>query len=288
MYCRATGAFFMSLLARERRVAIVVCTHNKPEALNRALQVIAAQTYRSYAVVVTDDCSKQMYKNKSICDRFEGELLYNRNHECMGVWRNRNHGVNLAIQYLFPDLITTLDDDDYWPRDRLMIGMSAMAPNVGMSFGIQVMSNRNLAPLYKFPCNVTYRRALLHALFFGEFFFPAKTYLFNVDFLRELQLEPGQWYWPCDVREDIELGIRALRHAQRNPSWKVAYINRVLAHWIQSDNLSKFKTREYREKQMSAYADYAREYLPRPFHRLAVATAPYTFCLPHWLRYGLF
>jgi hypothetical protein len=180
-----------------------------------------------------------------------------------------------------------LDDDDWWPRDRLMVGVRAMGPGVGMSCGIQYMSDESLRPIFKFRGYTSYYKALVHAILFGEFFFPAKTYMFNTEFLQELRLGPSQWYCPHNSREDIDLAIRALKHSRHNRQWQVAYINKILACWVQPGDLRKFRNPEYERRQMEAHDYFARRYLPPLIRELALRTAPYTFQLPHWVKHGL-
>jgi hypothetical protein len=109
------------------------------------------------------------------------------------------------MQHSSPDMVTMLDDDDRWPCDRLMVGVRAMGPKIGMSYGIQYMSDDSLRPIFEFFCHTSYYRALIHAILFGEFFFPAKTYMFRAKFLQEIRLGPSEWYCPHNSREDIDL-----------------------------------------------------------------------------------
>jgi len=274
-------------MTSEPLVGVVVCTYKKPERLKNALNAIKSQTYSNYFVVVIDDCSDCSHENQIICNSFQGKIEYICNSTNLGISRTRNEGLKYLVTCANrPKFICMLDDDDYWPTDRLALGVSAMKPGVGMSYGIQHMTDELLRPILKYPCNVSYRRALLHAVLFGEFFFPAKTYMFDISFIEQLNLAPLSWYYHHNSREDVELGIRALRYAHNNSRWETTYINRYLASWIQSRGLMKFKSKEYFHAQMESHKTLVKEYIPYCLHEIAITTSPYTFRLPQFLKFG--
>lgn len=269
-------------------VGIVVCTRNKPRQLRSALACISAQDYHNVTVVLVDDMSECEAENVRAARSFQGDLRYIRNDHSLGISRTRNRGMNHMITHVRPEFICTLDDDDQWPSFRLQAGVDAMqSPDVGMSYGTQYMSDTYLQPILRYPCRTSFTRAKLHALFCGEFFFPAKTYMFRREFLEEIPLGPSDWYMPHNSREDVELGIRSLRHSTTSGKWRIVFIDRLLAFWIQADGLAKFSSREHLQRLFAAHAFLVREYLPKWTHRTAIKTAPFLYRLPHCVRFAI-
>ncbi len=267
-------------------VGIVVCTHEKPERLRNALAVISSQTYRRVVVAVVDDCSQCAAENRQVVGSYAGEIDYLLNPTRQGVSRTRDRGLRHLMEVRRPDLVCMLDDDDHWPVDRLANGVAVTTEHVGMSYGIQWMTDERLQPLFKYPSRTSYVRALTHALLFGEFTFPAKTYMFCARFLDELQIAPSQWYVAVESREDVELGVRALRHAARNPRWRIVFSNRLLAYWVQQST-TKFFSADHVRRQQAGHATLVREYFPSWLQRLALATAPYTIRMPDCVRHAI-
>lgn len=267
-------------------VGIVVCTHGRPDQLRRALSIISTQTYSSHTVVVIDDGSPCADENRQICAEYAWSIHYRLNSDRCGIAKSRDAGLSFLLTCLEPKLVCMLDDDDYWPHDRLEVGVQAMEEGIGMSFGIQYMGDTGLRPIVRFPCKTNYTRLRIHALLFGEFFFPAKTYMFDVRFLHQIRLAANSWYRSGIAREDIELGARALRHVHRTKEWRSAFIPRLIACWIQDSDLVKFNSAEYRTRQLKSHAILVEEYLPKQLQGLAIATAPCTFRLPRCVKFG--
>jgi glycosyltransferase involved in cell wall biosynthesis len=266
-------------------VGIVVCTRNRPDALRRALGVVAAQTYPHRKIVVIDDASDTAAENRRAAAESGEAVEYVPNPVPLGAAGTRNEGLRRVLA-LDPDLVCTLDDDDHWPADRLARGVRAMRPGVGMSYGIQWMTDEHLRPLFKYPSRTSWNRARLHALLFGEFSFPAKTYMFDARFLRELHAADGTWYADVVSREDVDLGIRAMRHTYRTRRWRVVFCKRLFAQWVQP-RPDKFFEADHVRGQQESHARLVREYFPPWIHPVALATAPYLIRLPHWLRFAI-
>jgi glycosyltransferase involved in cell wall biosynthesis len=270
-----------------RSVGVVVCTYRKPDQLRRALKSVAIQNYRNYSIVVIDDCSDCADINKRICSEFGSNVIYRLSARNHGISVSRNIGLKHFVDDEPRDLICMLDDDDEWPSGRISYGVDAMGPRVGMSYGIQIMVDEARRPIHAFPCNTSFLKCQLHAFCFGEFFFPAKTYMFNRTFLKELSLGGSKWYIDFNSREDVELGVRALRYAGRSGRWQVAFIDRLLAYWIQPSR-EKFFRPEYRLRQAEVHAYLVRQYLPEWLQGIAIETAPLSRRLPDWMKFGLF
>ena len=163
-------------------VGIVVCTYNRPEQLRTALCTIQRQTYENTVVVVVDDGSHRSEENLSVTRAFGARINYIYNTTNLGIAKTRNIGLRYLLQEVGPQLICMLDDDDHWPNNRVELGVQAMQPGVGMSYGIQCMADENLQPIMQYPCQVSYQQARWHALLFGEFFFLQRHTCFMQNF----------------------------------------------------------------------------------------------------------
>lgn len=269
-------------------VGVVVTTYDNPDALARALGLLADQTRPPDWIVVADDGSARRSENEAVCRRFGHRVLLRRIEHNAGAARCRDHGLKALLGEVAPTLVCMLDDDDHWPPERLACSTAAMTSDVGMSFGIQVMTDERLQPLMHFPCHTSYASALMHALCFGEFFFPAKTYMFQHRFLQMLKMNNGNFYFDHNAREDIDLGIRALRIGRQHPEWRCVFVDRTLAYWVQPADRAKFFTPNYEQRQRLAHLDLLQAHMPAPVRPLARLTAPWGRRLPDWIKFGLF
>lgn len=265
-----------------RTVGIVICTRDRPALLAKALQAVACQSYPHRKLVVIDDGQCEV-RTQQVLSTSNESILYIKNSRTLGAAATRNLGLQHVLE-LEPDLVCMLDDDDNWIERRLELGIAAMKPNVGMSYGIQWMTDELLRPLFKYPSRTSWRYCRFHAVIFGEFTFPAKTYMFNPRFLEEIKLSDGRWYADVGSREDVDLGIRALRYANKHQKWEVAFIDSVLAFWVQA-KAEKFFEAEHVRKQQTSHELLVRDYLPPWIQRFALTTAPYLIRLPHVLRF---
>lgn len=98
-------------------VTCIVCTHNRPKYLPRALNSILSQTYQDYEVIVIHDGPPQD-ETKKICEMYSGKF------EKVGVdfaFMSTDEGSgyycvprNSAILHAKGDYIAHLDDDNEW------------------------------------------------------------------------------------------------------------------------------------------------------------------------------
>ncbi len=108
------------LLARERALrtngpvlSVIVRTYDRPALLQRALDSLAAQTYRDIEAVVINDAGPDI---APLLERYEGRLAirYVRRERNGGVTAALNEGVRAAIGMY----VGYLDDDDLWYPDH--------------------------------------------------------------------------------------------------------------------------------------------------------------------------
>ncbi len=95
-------------------VSVIVPTYNRPDFLTKALESIAAQTYKNCEVIVVNDAGRDV---SAIVNSFQGRLAitYLAHTENKGLAASRNTGINAAIG----KYIAYLDDDDIYYPDHI-------------------------------------------------------------------------------------------------------------------------------------------------------------------------
>lgn len=101
-------------------VSVVVPTYNGADFLAAALTSVLAQTYTSVECIVIDDGSTD--DTPSIIESF-GPRLRSLRQTNQGFARTRNHGAALARG----ELLSFLDDDDWWEKTKLERQVSLLA-----------------------------------------------------------------------------------------------------------------------------------------------------------------
>ncbi len=97
-----------------RRVSIIVPTYNRPDFLTKALESIAAQSYKDCEIIVVNDAGGDV---SDIVNSFQGRLAvtYLAHTENKGLAASRNTGINAASG----KYIAYLDDDDVYYPDHI-------------------------------------------------------------------------------------------------------------------------------------------------------------------------
>ena len=127
-------------------VDVIIPVYNPGHYLDEALKSCFDQTYRDYKITIVDDCSSEditpiLSKYKSIS--------YIRNDRNMGPAFSRNIGIKNSSG----ELISFLDADDIWNKNKLLYSVSEFKKDgsIGMTCGnYQIIANsRVLRPFYK-------------------------------------------------------------------------------------------------------------------------------------------
>jgi glycosyltransferase involved in cell wall biosynthesis len=104
----------VSIRVREMKVSIVIPTFNRGAILPEALESVMQQTYGNYEIIIVDDGSTD--QTKEMLDDYLGgkkiNYIYQSN---KGVSAARNRGIQEATG----EVISFLDSDDLWKRDKL-------------------------------------------------------------------------------------------------------------------------------------------------------------------------
>lgn len=99
-------------------VSVVIPTYNRKHMLARCIDSVLAQTYRSFEIVIVDDCSgdgTMEFVESRYGDVADVNIVYVRNDENRGAGASRNIGVS----YANGDYIAFHDSDDEWRSDKL-------------------------------------------------------------------------------------------------------------------------------------------------------------------------
>lgn len=89
-------------------VSVIITTHNRLTLLQRAINSVYSQTYKSIELIVVDDASTD--DTPLFCQKQSFRYIYISQKESKGGNYARNQGVRLAKGFY----IAFLDDDDYW------------------------------------------------------------------------------------------------------------------------------------------------------------------------------
>lgn len=101
-------------------VSVYITTLNRPELLDRALESLTRQTFKSFEVLICDDASDEIYHEsyKRIISKYDSKfhvLKYIKNDLRKGACYSRNILINMSSARF----ITGLDDDDAFHPQRL-------------------------------------------------------------------------------------------------------------------------------------------------------------------------
>ena len=107
-------------------VSVVIPTYNRKQMLARCIDSVLAQTYRSFEIVIVDDCSTDgtMEFVESRYGSVEDvNIVYIQNDKNQGAGASRNIGVS----YANGEYIAFHDSDDEWQNDKLEKQMALFA-----------------------------------------------------------------------------------------------------------------------------------------------------------------
>ena len=110
-------------------VSVIICTHNRPAPLSRALYSVLNQTYQDYEVIVvhdgppSEDTKKVCEDMASMFDKLGINFAFMSTDESSGYYCVPR---NLAITTAMGDYIAHLDDDNAWYPNTLELYVSAM------------------------------------------------------------------------------------------------------------------------------------------------------------------
>ena len=103
-------------------VSIVIPTYNRGHILNRAIESILNQSYKSIEVIIVDDCSSD--NTAQLMERYKDDVrvIYCKLKHNSGACYARNKGVDLSSG----DYIGFLDSDDWFFPNKIEVQMKMM------------------------------------------------------------------------------------------------------------------------------------------------------------------
>ncbi|NWO07497.1 MAG: glycosyltransferase [Alteromonadaceae bacterium] len=115
----------------EDLISVIITSFNRGVLLDRAVQSVLSQSYKSFEILIVDDCSTDVM-TKDVLKKYEAREFAN----VKVIRMNKNSGSNVCrnygIKYASGVFYTGLDDDDYFLKDRLVQLLNKFDP--GYSF----------------------------------------------------------------------------------------------------------------------------------------------------------
>ena len=93
-------------------VTVLITTYNRANLLKRCLLAALKQDFKSYEILVVDDCSSDSTSDliDQFCEEYPGRIRYISKSKNRGLAHSRNLGVLKS----YGEYISFLDDDDFW------------------------------------------------------------------------------------------------------------------------------------------------------------------------------
>lgn len=217
------------------KFSVIVPLYNKAEYIERTLQSILNQSYRSFELIVVDDGSTDdsyIIAESLLRDIANARIAKQKN---SGVAVARNHGVELSNG----EYVCFLDSDDWWDGDFLkeMSGLIERYPNAGLygsNFFLVKDGKNKVAPI-GFPYDFKEGYINYCQVYAKTLCMPISSS--SVAIPRDAFLSAGQFRAGLKLGEDFDLWIRL---AMKYP---VAMINKPLAYYYQDIPAQKRATR---------------------------------------------
>ncbi len=99
----------------KKTIAVVIPAYNAEKFIKDALNSVKQQSYAPSQVIVVNDGSTD--KTQEILDTIEGITVVNKENTGIG------DSLNAGIAHAYSELISFLDADDVWVKDKLMLQM---------------------------------------------------------------------------------------------------------------------------------------------------------------------
>ena len=134
-------------------VDVIIPAYNPGLYIDEAIKSCLSQSYKKFNIIVIDDNSSQNVR--AIVSKYKS-IKYIRNDKNMGPSFSRNVGIKNSSS----ELISLLDADDVWHRDKLAHSVRALENNsdLGMTCGNYriMVGGRPRSPFYKKPVSINH------------------------------------------------------------------------------------------------------------------------------------
>lgn len=188
-----------------KKVSVIVRTHDRPQVLREAMASIAAQTYDNIEVVVVEDGQPSA---KKMLETEFGHM--NIVYEASGIKAGRCKVANMGLSMASGEYVCFLDDDDLFYENHVAVLAGALdKSSCRVVYGIAEESQikiRSYDPyVYKeVKRHVEFARPFNKLLLYHKNFMPIQTVMFE----RSLFAELGGMDPQLDLLEDWDMWVR--------------------------------------------------------------------------------
>ena len=193
-------------------VDVIIPAYNPGIYLDEAIKSCINQSYKKFNIIVIDDNSSQDIEK--ITSKYRN-IKYIKNCKNMGPSYSRNIGIKSSSA----DLISLLDADDVWDRDKLINSINEFKKDksVGMTCGnYQIMvRNRLRSQFYKRPVKVS------HSSLMRINYVASGSTTFKRSVVDDVGLF-NEKYW---ISEDYDMWVRI------SEKYSIKYIHKVLYYY---------------------------------------------------------
>ncbi len=106
-------------------VSVILNCHNSANFLKKSISSVVDQSYKKWELIIFDNCSKDNTKIEIKKYLNNKKIRYFRSNKLLNLYNARN----LAIKKSKGSLITFVDADDWWTKNKLKIQVEFMEKN---------------------------------------------------------------------------------------------------------------------------------------------------------------
>ena len=129
-------------------ISIITPTYNQSAFIKQCIESVLSQTFTNWEMIVVDDCSsdntRDVVTNYVLKDK-RIKLIKHKNN--WGIKRLMKT-YNQALHFSHGEYIAILEGDDFWPKDKLEIGLKSFKnKNVVLGYGDWIMTDGEGIPI---------------------------------------------------------------------------------------------------------------------------------------------
>lgn len=151
------------------QISIVVPVYNAEKYIEKTIDMVRAQTFTDWELILVEDCSKD--NSQAVLKRKMEELQDSRIHV---IYKEQNEGAakarNTGIEAASGRYLAFLDADDIWKEDKLAKELAFMkernAAFVFTSYEFGDEEGNGLGKFVRVPATLTYKKALSRTVIF--------------------------------------------------------------------------------------------------------------------------
>lgn len=252
--------------------SVIITTANRPPlVLKEAIDSVISQTYKNIEVIVVNDCPTSIYniQIESLIHSYSNEIIYIKNSKSMGANYSRNLGADLSKG----EVISFLDDDDYWDNNRVEYVMKEINAGYNIVYSDMYMFDEKTKKEMIFSCPNSDKQyeTILAYNFLGGFS--------NVSFTKEIFLKVGKLDSTIVAYQDQDLFIRMV------PYGKIKYIKLPLSYYRISNNSISLNSKKKLDGMNQIFNKYDNFYKKYPNSKKNKLKNDYVYALRNNWKY---